>query len=46
MPTRLIDVRQYPEFAAGHIPGSELVPLHTIVDACATWDSNEVIKLI
>lgn len=27
MKARLIDVREYPEFAEGHIEGSELVPL-------------------
>jgi rhodanese-related sulfurtransferase len=26
----LIDVREYPEYAAGHIEGSRLVPLGTL----------------
>jgi hypothetical protein len=29
----VIDVREYPEFQAGHIDGSKLVPLGTI-DTC------------
>ena len=30
MEVRLIDVREYPEFAEGHVAGSELVPLGTL----------------
>lgn len=46
MQTRLIDVRQYPEFAAAHIPGSELVPLQTLAKACAPWDRNDAMTLV
>ncbi len=34
----LIDVREFPEYAAGHIAGSQLVPLSTLAHASATWD--------
>ena len=40
MTTRLIDVREYPEFAAGHIEGAELVPLGTVDTASETWDHS------
>ena len=33
MEGRLIDVREYPEFAEGHIEGSKLVPLGTLEKA-------------
>ena len=46
MQTRLIDVRQYPEFAAAHIAGSELVPLHTIEEACVAWNREDTITLV
>jgi len=37
---RLIDVREYPEFAAGAIPGATLVPLATLGEALQSWDRN------
>jgi rhodanese-related sulfurtransferase len=43
---RLIDVRQLPEFAAGHIEGSELVPLNTLAASAATWDRSQPLTLI
>ncbi len=35
---RMIDVREYPEYASGHIEGSQLVPLGTLGVASAAWD--------
>jgi rhodanese-related sulfurtransferase len=46
MSARLIDVREYPEFAEGHIEGSELVPLATLSKACQTWSRTEEIVLV
>jgi rhodanese-related sulfurtransferase len=43
---RLIDVRQPAEFAAGHIDGAELVPLHRLSRACEGWDRKQPITLI
>lgn len=46
MQTRLIDVREYPEFAAGHIAGSELVPLRSLGPTCETWDRSRELLVI
>jgi rhodanese-related sulfurtransferase len=46
MQARLIDVREYPEFAGGHIEGSELIPLGTLERASETWDRSEPLTLI
>ena len=46
MKARLIDVREYPEFAQGHIEGSELVPLGTLNRVCEAWDRSERLTLI
>ena len=46
MEARLIDVREYPEFAEGHIQGSELVPLGTLRKACRCWDRSQVLTLV
>ncbi len=46
MEARLIDVREYPEFAEGHIEGSELVPLGTLDMASEAWDRAEPLTLI
>ena len=46
MSARLIDVRQYPEYAAGYIQGSKLVPLETVEAASAAWDKADSITLI
>jgi rhodanese-related sulfurtransferase len=46
MNQRLIDVREYPEFAAGHLEGSELVPLATVAKASAPWDRDAPLLLV
>lgn len=46
MNARLIDVREYPEFAEGHIEASELVPLGTLDRASNGWDRAEPLTLI
>jgi rhodanese-related sulfurtransferase len=43
---RLIDVREYPEFAAGHIEGAELVPLATVAGTSATWNRDAPLLLV
>ncbi len=45
---RLIDVREPDEFVGplGHVPGAELVPLSTVVEAAAAWDREAPILLI
>ena len=34
----VIDVREPPEYRAGHIPNARLVPLATVGEALGTWD--------
>lgn len=46
MKARLIDVREYPEFAEGHIEGSELVPLGRLTRASEHWDRSEPLTLV
>ena len=46
MEARLIDVREYPEFADGHVEGSELVPLGTLDKASEDWDRSAPLTLI
>jgi rhodanese-related sulfurtransferase len=46
MEARLIDVREYPEFAGGHIEGSELVPLGTLEKASEGWDRSAPLTLV
>lgn len=46
MEARLIDVREYPEFAEGHIEGSELVPLGTLGKTSEGWDRFAPLTLI
>ena len=46
MEARLIDVREYPEFAEGHIEGSELVPLGTLEKASEGWDRSAPLTLV
>lgn len=36
-----IDVREYPEYNAGHIAGSRLVPLHTVEKESEAWNRTE-----
>lgn len=42
----LIDVREYAEFAAGHIEGSRLVPLGSLKDASRGWSREEALLLV
>ena len=46
MEARLIDVREYPEFAEGHIAGSELVPIGTLDKASEGWDRSAPLTLV
>jgi rhodanese-related sulfurtransferase len=46
MEARWIDVREYPEFAEGHIEGSELVPLGTLDTASEAWDRSQPLTLV
>ncbi len=46
MKTRVIDVREYPEYAAGHIPGSELVSLGTLNPASSSWNREEALQVV
>ena len=46
MEARLIDVREYPEFAEGHIERSELVPLGTLDKASDGWDRSAPLTLV
>ena len=43
---RIIDVREYPEFAAGHIAGSKLVPLGQLRRASESWDRRVSLTLV
>ena len=36
----IIDVREYPEFAAGHIQDASPVPLSTVARASQEWDRS------
>ena len=42
----LIDVREFPEFASGHIAGARLVPLATLATVSSSWNKTEPITLI
>ncbi|HZQ42375.1 MAG TPA: rhodanese-like domain-containing protein [Acidobacteriaceae bacterium] len=46
MTQAIIDVREYPEFAAGHIQNAQLVPLATVGDACSAWDKSRPLLLV
>jgi rhodanese-related sulfurtransferase len=46
MMERIVDVREFPEFAAGHIEGSVLVPLRGIERAAEGWGREEQITLV
>jgi rhodanese-related sulfurtransferase len=41
-----IDVREYPEFADVHIPGSKLIPLGTLSAASTAWDRSSPLTLV
>ena len=43
---RFIDVRQPSEFAAGHIEGSDLVPLGRLGRAAEQWDKQQPLTLV
>jgi rhodanese-related sulfurtransferase len=43
---KMIDVREYPEFASGHIAGATLVPLGTLGAASASWDKGESLMMV
>lgn len=44
----LVDVREPDEYAGelGHVPGAELVPLATLLDASAGWDLQREVVLV
>jgi glyoxylase-like metal-dependent hydrolase (beta-lactamase superfamily II)/rhodanese-related sulfurtransferase len=44
----LVDVREPQEFTGelGHVPGAQLVPLATLLDAARTWDRDREIVLM
>lgn len=46
MEETIIDVREYPEFAAGHIEDARLVPLATIAGAAGEWDRTSRLLLV
>jgi rhodanese-related sulfurtransferase len=46
MAERMIDVREYPEFAGGHIAGSEWVRLSELQKASEGWDREEELLLV
>lgn len=46
MKARMIDVREYPEFAEGHIEGSHLVPLGTLDQASNSWNRADPLTLV
>ena len=41
-----IDVREYPEYASGHIEGSQLVPLGGLSEVSTTWDKAAPLLLV
>lgn len=41
-----IDVREYPEYAAGHIKEAKLVPLGNLAETSETWPKGEPLTLI
>ena len=43
---RMIDVREYPEFAGGHIAGSHLVPLAELRSQSGVWNRDEALTLV
>ena len=42
----VIDVREFPEYAAGAIPGSRLTPLATVEREAAQWNKKEPVVLV
>lgn len=43
---RIIDVREFPEFAAGHIPGAIQIPLGSLTKVSTRWPITEAITLV
>lgn len=46
MERKIIDVREYPEWAESHIDGSELVPLGTLDKASENWDRSAPLDVL
>jgi len=42
----IIDVREYPEYASGHIEGSQLVPLGQLSAQCKGWDRSAPLSIV
>lgn len=42
----VIDVREFPEYAAGAIAGSRLVPLSTVEEKARNWNKTEPVLLV
>lgn len=43
---RLIDVREFPEFAAGHVPGAEPIPLGTLPGVVSSIDKSRPVIVL
>src|SRR3984893_708468 len=43
---RMIDVREYPEFAGGHVEGSVWVRLSELEKASETWARTDAVTLV
>lgn len=46
MEQKIIDVREYPEFAAGHIQGATPVPLATLTRVSQDWEKSHPLLLV
>lgn len=44
--TKMIDVREYPEFASGHIAGATLLPLGQLEGKSASWNRDEDLMMV
>lgn len=42
----VLDVREYPEYAAGRVPGARLLPLGDVAQAMATMDKAKTVYVI
>jgi rhodanese-related sulfurtransferase len=42
----VVDVREFPEYAAGAIRGSRLVPLSTVESEASKWNKHEPVLLV
>jgi rhodanese-related sulfurtransferase len=42
----IVDVREYPEFASGHIEGARLAPLGQVGRTAAAWSREESLVLV